>query len=227
MSISIAPSILSADFSRLQEQVGQVQAAGAHSIHVDVMDGHFVPNLTLGPVVVRGLRKLTSLPLDVHLMVTDPDSLIPEFVDAGANHLTVHVESGPHLDRTLNLVRSRGVGVGVALNPATPLSAIEPVMGIVDMVLVMTVNPGFGGQQFIEYTQDKIRELRQAIDRGRLDCRIQVDGGINASTLETVVSAGANVLVAGAAIFGDPDPGARVRELLEKASSLSYHSKYV
>jgi ribulose-phosphate 3-epimerase len=191
------------------------------------MDGHFVPNLTLGPVVVRGLRKITSLPLDVHLMVTDADCLIEPFADAGADHLTVHVEAGAHLDRTLNLIRSLGKGVGVALNPATPVSSIEPVLGSVDLVLVMTVNPGFGGQRFIGYTEGKIRALKQLVDRERYQCAIQVDGGINLGTVERVVTAGAGILVAGAAVFDDRDPGARVRELLEKASSVSYHSKYV
>lgn len=227
MSVRIAPSILSADFSRLAEQIAEVAAAGADSIHVDVMDGHFVPNLTLGPVVVRGLRKITSLPLDVHLMVTDADCLIEPFADAGADHLTVHVEAGAHLDRTLNLIRSLGKGVGVALNPATPVSSIEPVLGSVDLVLVMTVNPGFGGQRFIGYTEGKIRALKQLVDRERYQCAIQVDGGINLGTVERVVTAGAGILVAGAAVFDDRDPGARVRELLEKASSVSYHSKYV
>jgi len=227
VSVRIAPSILSADFSRLAEQIAEVAAAGADSIHVDVMDGHFVPNLTLGPVVVRGLRKITSLPLDVHLMVTDADCLIEPFADAGADHLTVHVEAGAHLDRTLNLIRSLGKGVGVALNPATPVSSIEPVLGSVDLVLVMTVNPGFGGQRFIGYTEGKIRALKQLVDRERYQCAIQVDGGINLGTVERVVTAGAGILVAGAAVFDDRDPGARVRELLEKASSVSYHSKYV
>jgi len=227
VSVRIAPSILSADFSRLGEEIGTVEAAGAHSIHVDVMDGHFVPNLTIGPVVVRSLRKVTKLPLDVHLMVTDPDHLIPEFARAGADHLTVHVEATNHLDRTLRMIRSLGKGVGVALNPATPVEAIQPVLGLVDLVLVMTVNPGFGGQVFIDYTEDKIRRLRGLLDSGGYRSRIQVDGGINLETLGRVVAAGAEVLVVGSAVFDSPDPGARVRELLEKSSVLGYHSRYV
>jgi ribulose-phosphate 3-epimerase len=226
MPVTIAPSILSADFSRLAEELDEVREAGARSIHVDVMDGHFVPNLTLGPVVVRGLRKLTPLPLDVHLMVTEPDSLIEAFVEAGADHLTVHVEAVRHLDRTLNLIRSAGKGVGVALNPATPVASIENVLEIVDLVLVMSVNPGFGGQRFIDYTENKIRQARQMIDERGCRSVVQVDGGVNADTLERVIGAGAEVLVVGAAVFHASRPGQQVRDLLEKAQSLGYHSRY-
>jgi ribulose-phosphate 3-epimerase len=227
VTVTIAPSILSADFSRLAEEVRAAEAGGAASIHVDVMDGRFVPNLTLGPIVVRGLRRLTSLPLDVHLMVEEPDHLIPAFAEAGADHITVHVEAIRHLDRSLALIRSLGKGVGVALNPATPVSLIEPVLGSVDMVLVMTVNPGFGGQRFIGYSTAKIRQLRERIEAAGARCRIEVDGGINLDTLGEVVPAGAEVLVAGAAVFGGEDPATRVRELLEKVSALSYDSKCV
>jgi len=226
VSVTIAPSILSANFARLADELATVQSAGATTIHVDVMDGHFVPNLTLGPIIVQGVRQMTALPLDVHLMVTNPDHLIEPFVKAGADHLTVHVEAVDHLDRTLSLIRSFGKGVGVALNPATPVSAIEPVLGIVDLVLVMTVNPGFGGQRFIGYTTEKIRTLRHMIDSAGHRCAIQVDGGINLETLDAPVSAGAEILVAGAAIFCQADPARCVRELLEKASALSYHSRY-
>lgn len=227
MSVTIAPSILSADFSRLAEEIRAAEEGGAGSIHVDVMDGRFVPNLTLGPIVVGGLRRLTRLPLDVHLMVEEPDHLVPAFAEAGADHITVHVEAIRHLDRTLSLIRSLGKGAGVALNPATPVASIEPVLGIVDMVLVMTVNPGFGGQRFIGYTKEKIRFLRARIGEAGYDCRIEVDGGINLETAGEVVGAGAEVLVAGAAVFGGGDPASRVRELLEKASAVSYDSKCV
>lgn len=224
MSVKIAPSILSADFGRLAEEVRAVEAAGASAIHVDVMDGHFVPNLTIGPVVVKALRRVTELSLDVHLMVTDPDALIPAFAEAGADSMTVHVEAVHHLDRTLELIRSLDKRVGVALNPATPASLIEPVLGIVDLVLVMTVNPGFGGQRFIPYTLDKIHLVRELIRAHGHACAIQVDGGIRDTTVDAVVGAGADILVVGSALFdGTPDPGQRLRELLEKASMPSYH----
>ena len=226
MTVGIAPSILAADFSRLGEEIRVVEEAGAYAIHVDVMDGHFVPNITIGPPVVAGMRRATKLPLDVHLMIDEPDRYIPAFVEAGATNITVHVEALKHLDRTIEFVRSHGVRVGVALNPATPLSAVEHVLDTVDMVLVMTVNPGFGGQKFIPYTSRKIRRLREMIDEQRLECAIEVDGGIDMETLPDVVSSGASVLVAGSAIFGAEDPAARLKEMLEKASMLGYHSKY-
>ena len=223
MTPRIAPSILAADFSRLAEGIQSVEAAGAHLLHVDVMDGHFVPNITIGPPVLKSLRKETALPFDVHLMVSEPDRFVDEFVKAGSNSLTVHVEAVHHLDRMIDLIRSSGVGVGVALNPATPLSSIEHVLDLVDMVLIMSVNPGFGGQSFIPYTVRKIRRLKEMIEDAGLKTSIEVDGGINDDTLEEVVVAGADVLVAGSAIFGSGDPGRRVKEMMEKAHSVGYH----
>ena len=226
MSIRIAPSILSADFASLAEEVRKVERAGAHSIHVDVMDGHFVPNITLGPVVVESIRKMTRLPLDVHLMTEEPDRYVPWFVGAGASVVSVHAEATVHLDRTVNLVRSHGVGVGVAINPATPVSAILHVLDRVDMVLIMSVNPGFGGQKFIPYTLGKIRHVRELLDEQGSRAVIEVDGGIDTDTVEDVVRAGAEILVAGSAIFHAADPARKIQEMLEKATGVSYHSKY-
>src|SRR5207249_1853164 len=176
VSIRIAPSILSADFAALGEEIHKVEEAGAHLIHVDVMDGHFVPNITIGPVVLKSIRKVTGLPLDVHLMISDPDKYIPAFVDAGADMITVHTESTVHLDRTLNFIRSHKVGVGVSINPATPISTIQHVFELVDMLLVMSVNPGFGGQAFIPYSLEKIRQARRIINEKKYSCAIEVDG---------------------------------------------------
>ena len=226
MSIRIAPSILSANFAALGDDIRRVEEAGAHAIHVDVMDGHFVPNITVGPQVVRSIRKVTKLPLDVHLMITDPDKYIPAFVEAGANILTIHAEATVHLDRTLNFIRSRNVSVGVSINPATPLSAVEYAMGLADMLLIMTVNPGFGGQQFIPYTVEKIRRARQMIEERNHRCLIEVDGGIDSATVPPVVKAGAEMLVAGSAIFHAPDPARKVKELLEIAASVEYDRGY-
>lgn len=227
MSIRLAPSILSANFAALGEDIRKVEDAGAHIIHVDVMDGHFVPNITIGPVVVRSIKKVTKLPLDVHLMITDPDEYIPEFVEAGASMLTVHAEATVHLDRTLNFIRSQNVLVGVSINPATPLSVVEHALGLADMLLIMSVNPGFGGQRFIPYTVEKIRRARQIIDERKYRCVIEVDGGIDSETIPAVVKAGAEVLVAGSAIFGTPDPGRKVKELLEIAASVRYDRGYI
>jgi len=227
VSIRIAPSILSANFASLGEEIRKVEEAGAHLIHVDVMDGHFVPNITIGPPVVRSIRKVTKLPLDVHLMITDPDEYIPAFVEAGANMLTVHAEAVVHLDRTLNFIRSQNVLVGVSINPATPLSAVEYAVGLADMLLIMTVNPGFGGQQFIPYTVEKIRRARQMIEERNYRCVIEVDGGIDPTTAPVVVKAGAQVLVAGSAIFHAADPARKVKELLEIAGSVGYDRGYV
>jgi ribulose-phosphate 3-epimerase len=227
VSIRLAPSILSADFAALGEEIHKVEDAGAHLIHVDVMDGHFVPNITIGPPVVQSIRKVTKLPLDVHLMISDPDKYIPAFVEAGANMLTVHSEATIHLDRTLNFIRSHNVGVGVSINPATPLTTVEHVLGLADMLLIMTVNPGFGGQRFIPYTVEKVREARQVIENRKYRCVIEVDGGIDTDTVPEVVRAGAEVLVSGSAIFHAPDPARKIKELLEIAASVGYHREYV
>ena len=197
----IAPSILSADFARLGEEVRAVSAAGADWIHVDVMDGHFVPNLTIGPMVVQALKPCTSLPVDVHLMVSPVDVWLPQFAAAGADILTVHPESGAHLHRSVQAIRALGKRAGVALNPATPPEAIDYVLGDIDMVLVMSVNPGFGGQAFIASQLDKIRAVRRRIDAAGRNIRLQVDGGVNVETARAVVEAGADVLVAGSAVF--------------------------
>ena len=199
--VRIAPSILSADFARLGEEVAAIDAAGADFIHVDVMDGHFVPNLTIGPLVVKALRKVTQKPFDVHLMIAPVDPYIEEFAAAGADIMTVHPEAGPHLHRTLQAIRAAGVRPGVALNPATPVSAVEPVIGDVDLVLVMSVNPGFGGQAFIASQLKKIEALRRMIDASGREIMLEVDGGVNPSTVRDVVAAGADVLVAGSAVF--------------------------
>ena len=227
MSIRIAPSILSANFAALGEDIRKVEEAGAHVLHVDVMDGHFVPNITIGPPVVQSIRKITKLPLDVHLMISDPDKFIPAFVDAGAAILTVHTEATVHLDRTLNFIRSQNVLAGVSINPATPVSAIEHALALADVLLVMTVNPGFGGQKFIPYTVEKVRRARQIINERNFRCVIEVDGGIDMSTVPTVVQAGAEVLVAGSAIFHAPDPARKVKELLEIASLVGYDRGHV
>jgi len=199
--IRIAPSILSADFARLGEEVREIAAAGADYIHIDIMDGHFVPNITIGPVVVQALRPVTHLPFDVHLMISPVDPYVEAFATAGADIITVHPEAGPHLHRTLQLVKSHGKKAGVSLNPATPASAIEHVIDLVDLVLVMTVNPGFGGQNFIAAELDKIRALRARIDAVPRVIDLEVDGGITEETARQAVAAGADVLVAGTASF--------------------------
>lgn len=205
-SIRIAPSILAADFSKLGEEISAVSDAGADFIHIDVMDGHFVPNLTIGPGVVKDLRKTTKLPFDVHLMISPVDPFITEFINAGAEILSVHPESGPHLHRTLQTIRAAGAKAGIALNPATPLSVVEPVLGDIDLVLVMSVNPGFGGQKFISSQLKKIAMLRAMIDKAGLEIEIEVDGGVDKTTARDVVSAGATILVAGSAVFrGGPE----------------------
>lgn len=204
-AVRIAPSILSADFARLGEEVSAVAGAGADFIHVDVMDGHFVPNLTIGPAVIKAIRKHASAPFDVHLMISPVDPFIDDFVRAGADILTVHPEAGPHLHRTLQAIRAAGARPGVALNPATPVSAIEGVLGDVDLVLVMSVNPGFGGQAFISSQLRKIEMLRTLIDKSGRDVMLEVDGGVNVDTAPLAIAAGADVLVAGSAVFrGDP-----------------------
>jgi ribulose-phosphate 3-epimerase len=199
--VRIAPSILAADFARLGDEIAAVTEAGADLIHVDVMDGHFVPNITIGPDVIGALRSASSLPFDVHLMIAPVDCYIPAFAEAGADIVTVHPESGPHLHRALQLIRSLGKKAGVALNPGTPVEAIDNVMGDVDLVLVMTVNPGFGGQAFIESQLAKIEAVRKRIDASGRDIDLEVDGGINAETAGRAVAAGADLLVAGTATF--------------------------
>lgn len=216
----ISPSILSADFARLAEAVQMVEAAGADWIHVDVMDGHFVPNLTVGPPMVEALRKVTSLPLDVHLMMTNPDDFIPEFVDAGADLLTVHVEACPHLHRTVQSIKERQVKAGVSLNPATSVTSVEEILGDVDLVLVMSVNPGFGGQQFISSSLDKIRRIRTMINNTRSSAHLEVDGGVNLTNVASVIQAGANVLVAGSAIFGSKNIPETIRRMRTAAQTV-------
>ena len=210
---AIAPSILSADFSRLGEEVRAVTAAGADLIHIDVMDGQFVPNLTLGPCVVSALRPHSALPLDVHLMIATPERLSEAFARAGADILTVHAEAVTHLHRTLTFIKSLGVRCGVSLVPSTDASALEYVMDVVDLILVMTVNPGFGGQEFIPAQLEKIRRIRAMIDASKRNIALEVDGGINAQTARAAVAAGADVLVAGSAVFNGGDYAANIRSL--------------
>ncbi len=214
-AVRIAPSILSADFARLGDEVRAITAAGADYIHIDVMDGHFVPNLTIGPAVVKALRPYSTLPFDVHLMISPVDPFIAAFVEAGADIITVHPEAGPHLHRTVQLVKSLGKKAGVSLNPATPLAVVEPVLGDIDLVLVMSVNPGFGGQSFIASQLDKLRALRRHLDAAGRTVDLEVDGGINAETAPAAIAAGADVLVAGTAGFagGAPAYAANIRRL--------------
>jgi len=215
--IQIAPSILSADFTRLGDDIKAAERGGAGLIHVDVMDGHFVPNITIGPLVVKAARRATDLPLDCHLMITDPDRYLEDFARAGASMISVHVEAVVHLHRTLTAIRDLGCRPGVVLNPATPLGSIEEALPFVDYVLVMSVNPGFGGQSFIGTSLDKISRLRGMIDSRGLSVHIEVDGGIGLNNVSTVVRHGAEWIVAGSAVFGKGDPEAATRELRLKA----------
>ena len=215
----IAPSILSADFTKLGEEVKAVEDAGADWIHVDVMDGHFVPNITMGPMVVQAARSATSLPMDVHLMVENPDRFITDFVSAGADLISVHVEACTHLNRSVQLITASGAKAGVVLNPATPVRTIQWVIEYVDVVLIMSVNPGFGGQQFIPNSLEKIHELRQLIQTRDLPVLIQVDGGVNKHTIQAVSRAGADVFVAGSAIFGSQNYKETIDEFRAKLNS--------
>ena len=209
----LAPSILSADFARLGEQVTELTKAGADYIHIDVMDGHFVPNITFGASIVDSLRPLTRLPLDVHLMIEHPERYIPDFADSGANIITVHIEACPHLHQTIQLIKKLGVKAGVALNPATPLNSIEEIIHKVDLILVMSVNPGFGGQAFIPETLDKIANLRSMLDNKKMDAELEVDGGITTNNAHGIVQAGANVLAIGSSMFNAEEG---IRQTLQK-----------
>ena len=213
-----APSILSADFTRLEKEVKDVEQAGADYIHIDVMDGHFVPNITIGPMIVEAVRRVTKLPLDTHLMISNPDQFIDDFVRAGADIITVHVEAVDHLHRSIQLIRSAGAKPSVSLNPATPLQMIEYILDNLDMVLLMTVNPGFGGQEFIPEVIPKIERLREMIDKRGLKTEIEVDGGINPDTINLVSGAGADVFVAGSAIFYSEDYAETIRMMRERMS---------
>jgi len=217
LPIRIAPSVLSADFGRLAEEVRAVEAAGADWIHVDVMDGRFVPNITIGPLVVEAIRKATKLPVDAHLMIVEPERYVEAFAKAGADLVCVHAEVSPHLHRTLQAIRAAGARPAVALDPSTPLEAVEWVLGDLDMVLLMSVNPGFGGQSYIPAVTEKVRRLRRMADERGLALEIQVDGGIKPSTVAAVAAAGANVLVAGTAVFGAADYRSAIRDLRETA----------
>ena len=209
----IAPSILSADFARLGDEIAMCEAGGADWIHVDVMDGRFVPNLTFGAKVIETVRKLTSLPLDVHLMVVEPERYFEDFAAAGATGLTIHAEAAPHLHRQLNRIRELGCLAGVALNPATPLDAVSEIVPELDLLLIMSVNPGFGGQKFIEYSIDKVQRARLLLDLAESDAALEVDGGVNRETIERVWAAGADAFVAGNAIFSAPDPRGEIGAL--------------
>ena len=217
--IKIAPSLLSADFARLGEAVAQAERAGADMIHFDVMDGHFVPNITIGPPVLKSLARLTRLPIDVHLMIEHPDRYIEAFVKAGAASVTVHAEAVVHLHRVVQFIKSLGAKAGVALNPATPVTALEEIAGDLDYVLVMTVNPGFGGQTFIPRSESKVRAVRDLLRREGSVAPIEVDGGIDVRTAPGIVAAGADILVAGQAVFGSADPERAIRELRAAAGA--------
>jgi ribulose-phosphate 3-epimerase len=219
MSVLIAPSILSADFATLGEAIAAVERGGADLIHVDVMDGHFVPNITIGPPVVRSIRRVARVPLDVHLMIAEPDRYLEAFAEAGAAMISVHVEVLPHLHRTIHAIKALGVKAGAVLNPSTPVLALEQMAEDLDFVLVMSVNPGFGGQKFIARSESKVQDVRALLDRAGNAAAIEIDGGIDRKTVGPVVSAGARILVAGSAIFHSPDPESATREL--KAAALA------
>ena len=215
--VQIAPSILSADFSKLGDQVRIVEESGAEVLHIDVMDGHFVPNLTIGPLVVKALRPHSKMRFDVHLMIENPERYIDEFAKAGADHITVHLEATPHTHRAIQQIKSHGLTAGVALNPATPLDGIKYILEDLDMVLIMSVNPGFGGQKFIPNVLSKIDVLHRHLDQMQSSCEIEVDGGINLETAYSVAKVGADILVAGAAVFGAQDPTQAVQKIRNAA----------
>ncbi len=217
MSIGIVPSILSADFTRLGDQVRDAQAAGAQRIQVDVMDGHFVPNITMGPMIVAAVRRCTSLPLEAHLMITNPEQYIEDFASAGADVIIIHQEVSPHLHRLIEMIKTAGKMAAVALTPSTPIFLLEDILSLLDMVLIMTVNPGFGGQEFIPETLPKITRLRQVITQRNLHCDIEVDGGIHEATAPLVVKAGANLLVAGSAVYNEHESVAQAIDRLRNA----------
>jgi len=217
--IKIAPSILSADFSRLGDEIRAIEAGGADYVHIDVMDGHFVPNITIGPLVVEAVRKVTDMPLDVHLMIENPDQYIPDFAKAGADIITVHYEAVPHLHRTVQLIHSLGKKAGVCLNPATPVSSLEVILEELDLVLLMSVNPGFGGQNFIPSCLPKIQALRKEMDRRGLHIELEVDGGVKPANIAAIAAAGANVFVAGSAVFGTSDYQGTIAELRRLAGA--------
>ena len=218
--IKIAPSILSADFACLGQDVKRVEEAGAEVLHIDVMDGHFVPNLTIGPLVVKALRPHSKMRFDVHLMIEQPERYVEDFAKAGADHITVHLEATPHLHRVIQQIKGLGLTAGVSLNPATPLDGLKYIIEDLDMVLIMSVNPGFGGQKFIPAVLPKIAVLRKHLNQIQSDCEIEVDGGINPSTASAVVKAGADILVAGAAVFAQPDPVQAIKDLRAVASEI-------
>ncbi|QXE90511.1 ribulose-phosphate 3-epimerase [Geomonas subterranea] len=213
----IAPSILSADFARLGEEIKAIETAGADYVHIDVMDGQFVPNITIGPLIVEAARRVTTLPLDVHLMIVDPDRYIPDFAKAGSDIIVVHAEATNHLHRTIQLIKSLGKKAGVSLNPATPLSVLDYVMEELDLILLMTVNPGFGGQSFIEACIPKIQALRATMDRRGIEAELEVDGGVKTDNIARIAHAGADVFVAGSAVFNSPDYAATIAELKRRA----------
>jgi ribulose-phosphate 3-epimerase len=215
--IKIAPSILASDFSKLGDEIKKVEAAGADLIHIDVMDGHFVPNITIGPPVIKALRKITKLPFDVHLMIENPDKYLDGFIDAGADIITVHAEACTHLHRTIQTLKQKGVKACVALNPATSISSLDWIINELDMVLLMTVNPGFGGQSFIEHMPEKIRELKMLKTRKGLKFDIEIDGGADLTNIYRITEAGANIIVAGSTVFNAPDTQEIIRSLKEKA----------
>ena len=212
--VIVAPSLLSADFADLERSIRKVEEGGAQWLHVDVMDGHFVPNLTVGPLIVEAIRPVTKLTLDCHLMIENPDAYIPQFVNSGADVITVHVEACPHLNRTIQHIKSLGVKAGIVLNPATPLGAIEEILPDVDLVLLMSVNPGFGGQSFIPSLYRRARTLRSWIERGGYNCLIEADGGIKLDNIQNVYDAGVDVVVSGSGVFGTANPAETVREML-------------